>query len=223
MHRGSVISLSLGAAFLTAPEAAPAQGPSPACQEFADGFEVQRTPVVVVTQGGYRISIDRHQIVIRDPPARNRVEHWGTAHENLNGLHIKDWGGAPGWDGARRTLELGDGSKVTMVAHAAQGVVVTTSIYDGARNVQVANCRNAVTHHGNDALDTAEREQAQFDGEISSFATNPATGAATYQTRGNENPAFDFLATPQVLGTTGGTANPNQVDDFFDDPRLGHT
>jgi hypothetical protein len=27
----------------------------------------------------------------------------------------------------------------------------------------------------------------------------------------------------QVLGATGGCANPNQVNDYFDDPRLGHT
>jgi hypothetical protein len=200
--------------------------PAADCWGFIDGFEVPpipRPPVVLTTDGGYRITIDRHTITIRDPIDRNRIEHWGDPHENLNGKHIKDWGGAAGWDGTRRTVELGDGSKLTLVAAGAQGVVVSTSLYDGDSNVLVNNCRNSIAHFSRDALDTAEREQTQYDGEISSFTTDNATGIATYETLGNENPAFEYIATPQLLGTSGGFANPNNVRDFFDDPRLGHT
>ncbi len=39
----------------------------------------------------------------------------------------------------------------------------------------------------------------------------------------NEDESFERVATPKPLGTTGGFANPNQVNDLIDDPRLGHT
>jgi hypothetical protein len=201
--------------------------PVPECWYFSNGFEIGVAgvppPVSLPTAGGYRIVVDLHTITVTDPLGLNKVEHWGDPHENLNGKHIKDWAGNVAWDGTRRTIELGDGSRVTLEAYGAQGVVFRTSLYDGARNVQVDNCRNRVVHASSDPVDTATRDQLQYDGEIASFTTDAATGIATYENLGNEDAGFQYVATPQLLGTTGGYANPNNVRDFFDDPRLGHT
>ncbi len=81
---------------------------------FRDGFESgyltqtggDGTPILYVTTGGYLVQIDGHRISFQDPIARNKVEHWGDPHENLNGKHIKDWAGADGWDGTRRTISM---------------------------------------------------------------------------------------------------------------------
>lgn len=198
-----------------------------ACPSFADGFEAVpavRPPITVDTSGGYRIVVDGHTITVTDPARRNSVQHWGEgAHENLNGKHIKDWGGAAGWDGARRTLELGDGTKVTMQVVAPGDVTMTTAIYDGVHHVLIDNCRTAVALRTSDAAQTAQRDAAEHDGEIARFLTHPSTEAATYENLGNEDASFQFAPGPQPLGATGGEANPNQVNDFFDDPRLGHT
>ncbi|WP_440223844.1 hypothetical protein ACQQ2N_01200 [Dokdonella sp. MW10] len=175
------------------------------------------------TSGGYRIVIDRHTISITDPIARNTVEHWGDPHENLNGKHIKDWGGAPGWDGSQRTILLDDGTKVTMTAAGAQGVTLYTSIYDGTTELQLDNTANRILLHATNATSGSCRERLQHDGETAIFHTDRATGVATYSNRYNEDPSFHRTTFDTPLGSTGGFANPNQVNDYFDDPRLGHT
>jgi hypothetical protein len=197
---------------------------------FRDGFDrgslaqaAIGAPVEYVTRGGYAIRIDLHTITVRDPQGMNRIEHWGDPHENLNGKHIKDWGGAPGWETTQRTVLLGDGAKVTMTSTGAQGLVVATSIYDHDQNVQVSNIGNVIEHHGLDAADTLAREQAQHDGETSVFVTDARTAQAGYTTIYNEDADFERVGFDVPLGTTGGCDNPNQVRDFFDDPRLGHT
>lgn len=198
---------------------------------FRDGFEAEGhlqpftagAPITYTSTGGYRIQIDRHTINLRDPLGMNRVEHWGDPHENLNGKHIKDWGGAPGWDERQRTIVLGDGTKVTMSSAGAQGVTLHTSIYDGRQNVQIDNCTNTVLHYSADAADTGTREAAQHDGETARFTTDAGTAIATYTNIYNEDAGFQITPLNAPLGATGGFANPNQVNDFFDDPRLGHT
>ena len=41
---------------------------------------------------------------------------------------LTDWGGEAEWNGARRSLVLGGGTKLTLEAEAAQGIVLHTSI-----------------------------------------------------------------------------------------------
>ena len=176
-----------------------------------------------VTGGGYTVKVHAHTITITDPLGRNTVQHWGDPHENLNGKHIKDWGGSPHWEGLRRTLLLGDGSKVTMEAAGPHGVTTWTSIYDGDAHVQFDNCRSQVAWQGNDPAETTQLERTQYDGEASSFSSDAQTGVARYDNAYNEDESFERVGTPVPLGTTGGFANPNQVNDLFDDPRLGHT
>lgn len=180
-------------------------------------------PLDYRTSGGYTVKADFHTITITDPLGRNTVEHWGDPHENLNGKHLKDWGGGPHWEGLHRTVLLGDGSKITMEAAGPQGVTTWTSVYDGGAHVQFDNCRSRIALQGNDAVATAQLEKTQYDGETSTFSTNAQTGVASYSNVYNEDEAFERVDTPVTLGTTGGFANPNQVNDLIDDPRLAHT
>ena len=199
--------------------------PAGACPLFFDGFDEADVgqPIEYITSGGYTIKLDHHTITITDFLGTNTVQHWGDPHENLNGKHIKDWGGSPHWEGLRRTLLLGDGSKVTMEAAGPHGVTTWTSIYDGDAHVQFDNCRSQVAWQGNDPAETTQLERTQYDGEASSFSSDAQTGVARYDNAYNEDESFERVGTPVPLGTTGGFANPNQVNDLFDDPRLGHT
>ena len=199
--------------------------PAGGCPLFSDGFDEAGVgqPFEYVTLGGYTIKIDNHTVTITDFLGTNTVQHWGDPHENLNGKHIKDWGGEPEWGGARRSLLLGDGTLVTLQALGPHGVTLYTSIYDGPQNLQIDNCRNALEHHGMDALDTQLRDASQHDGETALFATDAPSGVATYTNGYDENADFEIVEFEVPLGTTGGYANPTQVNDLYDDPRLGHT
>lgn len=209
------------------------QGTPAACPPFVfrNGYESGTlsqtggpgTTIRYLTSGGYLVQVQLHTITLQDPIAKNQIQHWGDPHENLNGKHIKDWAGAAGWDGTRRTIMLGDGTKVTMDSAGAQGVVLTTSIYDAGQNVQIANSTNTIVSQGVDATATAVLDDAQHDGETSQFVTHLTTGVATYSTIYNEDDEFVVVPFSVTLGISGGCANPNNVADYFDDPRLGHT
>lgn len=217
----------LGAGLLAADTALAAFPVTPACATMIDGFEPPvggwytqagvGEPIVFDTQGGYVIRIDRHTITVTDPLDRNTVEHWGDPHENLNGKHIKDW------EIDRRTLLLGDGTRITMHASGPQMVVDTMSIYDGHNNVQIDNAGNTITHASRSLADTRCREGEQHDGETARFVTDTVTGKARYDQVYTEDELFNITPSTQPLGDTGGYANPNQVNDYYDDPRLGHT
>ena len=174
-------------------------------------------PIEYKTSGGYTIRVDKHQIVITDPKGKNKVEHWGDPHENLNGKHIKDW------EGKQRSIILEDGTKITMSAKGPQGVTESMSIYDGRRNIQIDNNKNKVSHQSMNPWDTMMRERRQYDGETSIFTTNNRTGVANYANVYTQDSSFNVTGSYTQLGRTGGYANPTQVRDFYDDPRLGHT
>lgn len=186
---------------------------------FDSGVLVQAggagTPMLFTTSAGYAITIDRHTVTIEDPYAFNSVQNWGDPHENLNGKHVKDWGGMPGWDGMSRTVLLGGGAKVTMQAAGPTGVTEQTFIYDTDQNVRFDNNSNLILHHGVDAGETAWLDGAQHDGETARFQTDPATAIALYDNVYNEDDAFVMTAFNVPIGSTGGCANPHQVNDYF--------
>lgn len=193
------------------------------CPGVEDDATGAPQPLHHLTGGGYTVRVDFHTVTITDPAGRNTIQHWGDPHENLNGKHIKDWGGSPQWQGLHRTLLLGDGSKITMEARGPHAVIHWTAIYDGDSHIQFDNCRNQIHWQGNDHAETEQLERTQYDGETASFTTDPDTGVARYDNLDNEDESLERVATPTPLGTTGGLANPNQVNDLFDDRRLGHT
>lgn len=184
---------------------------------------VAEAPIVFVTAAGFVVQVNLHTVSIQGPLNMNSVQHWGDPHENLNGKHIKDWGGMDGWDDSHRTILLDGGAKVTMESTGAHGVVLLTSIYDGPQNVQIDNSTNTLLHHSMDPADTVAREAAQHDGETARFRVDTSTGVAWYDNIHNEDANFNVVPIPAPLGSTGGCANPHRVNDYFDDPRLPHT
>lgn len=197
---------------------------------FHDGFEIAQglpegpgAPIHFVTSGGYTIDIDLGRVKITDPLGINKIEHAGFQNEYFNGKHIKNWGGEPNWDDDRRSLILGDGTKVTLVSQGYPSTILQTSIYDGDENLQIDNRCNTITHRSVDPGDTAQQDQAQYDGEAATFETDPILGSATYSNAYDEDRNFNTINIERPLGLSGGFANPTQVQDFYDDPRLGHT
>lgn len=239
---GVVLGLAFDAT-RTAPQAKPMPIPDPLVELMRDPASAARylaavsnsctgggddptgtpQPLHYVTDGGYTIKVDFHTVTITDPAGKNTIQHWGDPHENLNGKHIKDWGGGPQWHGLHRTVLLGDDSKVTMEARGPHAVTQWTAIYDGDSHIQFDNCRNQISWQGNDYAETGQLERTQYDGETASFITDPGTGVARYDNLYNEDESLERVDTPTPLGTTGGLANPNQVNDLIDDPRLAHT
>lgn len=222
----SIAAIATTVAFVACAPAHAAAVSDPACPTLRDGFETlpegvltggDGEEIVYLTSGGYTVRIDEHQIIVTDPLGTNKVENWGDPHENLNGKHIKDW------EAARRTLLLADGSKITMHANGPQDVVQYTAIYDGRINVQILNSGNLVFSSNQSLAEAVCRDRAEYDGETSTFSTNAATGVATYRQLYLESDEYEVTPNTQPLGETGGFANPTQVNDYYDDPRLGHT
>ena len=186
---------------------------------FRTGFEMPPEPagtrIRYITQSGFLVQVDKYTITIEDPWAMNSYQSWGDPHENLNGKHIKDWGGLAGWDGSRRTILIDGGAKVTMDSAGSTSVVRLTSIYDGQQNVQIDNATNTILHHGIDAVDTTARETAQYDGETARFTVDTVTGIALFDNVSNEDSNFTLVPFAVPLGSTGGCADPRLVNDYF--------
>lgn len=178
--------------------------------------EKEGKPITYTTSGGYKVTVNGHDITVTDPSGKNEHKTWGDPHENLNGKHIKDW------QGKQRSIVLGDGTKITMTADGPQGVTETTSIYDGRQNVQITNRGNKVTNHSYDPYDTMFREMSQYDGETALFRTG-YNGVATFDNIYQQDSNFNITSLYQQLGRTGGHLNPGKVYDFYDDPIAKNT
>jgi hypothetical protein len=190
---------------------------------------VNGTLEYVSRSGLWAVKVDQHTITMTrnmGPSVSSRWEVWGDPHENLNGKHIKDW------ETTRRTFVLDDGTRITMDAEGPQGVVHTTSIYDGAQSHEIGNAGNLLRHSCVHSQTARQRDAAQVDGETAYLVVlrgpdSPAGSLSaeniyteTAETGGEPVRTFD----PTLLGVTGDVElNPGQVRDFYDDPRLGHT
>jgi hypothetical protein len=178
--------------------------------------------------GRWTVLVNQHQIIATRKMGgafASKWEVWGDPHENLNGKHIKDW------EGTRRTLLLDDGTKITMDALGAQGLVHTTSIYDGAQSHEIGNAGNQLRHSCVHAQTAMQRDAAEYDGEAAFVmvlrSPTSIAGSLFSENIYTETPgtAGDVrIFSPAILGETGEQeVNSNQVNDFYDDPRLGHT
>lgn len=209
---------------------APAAAPDETCMVTGEprGGLVQMTPAGLEynsRSGLWNIKIDKHTITL----TRSELftwQVWGDPHENLNGKHIKDW------LDTRRTLLLDDGVKVTMDSYGPLHVVHTTSIYDGEQSHQISNLDNVVRHSCVNAAVALARDAEEADGETAYLATlrGPAASIGyvyvenvyteSVGPQGVNEPEFE----PVPLGETGDAeTNPRQINDYFDDPRFGHT
>lgn len=197
---------------------------------FFDGFELASDPpadpgppITIVTSGGYTISVNLDNVTITDALGINKLVHSGNQNEYLNGKHIKDWGGEPSWSDARRSLILGDGTKLTLESRSHADLIAQTSIYDGDANLQIDNHCNAITHQSLNPSDTQQMDQDQYDGETATFETDATLGTATYSNVYDEDRKFNSTNIATPLGVTGGYANPHRVNDYYDDPRRPDT
>lgn len=180
--------------------------------------------------GRWSIIIDQHTVTLTrhiGTELQARWQVWGDPHENLNGKHIKDW------EGSRRTLLLDDGTKVTLHADGPQRVVHTTSIYDGPQSHEIGNAGNQLRHSCVHAETAARRDAEEADGETAHLVIlrSPASVAGGLFTENiytepeePEEGEAVRMWNPALLGETGEMdINPNRVNDYYDDPRLGHT
>jgi hypothetical protein len=153
------------------------------------------------------------------------LEFWGdeaegllspASHENLNGKHIKDR------FANNRTVIFSDGTKMTYVSPAPWyfGGVTAISIYDGD-----------IVHHFNMTCYTLEYstvnglaakrlEEEQPDGETSTYDITE-TGLLYYNIYTENTPGNKVEKIEKLGGLD--RDKPNQINDFFDDPRLAHT
>ncbi len=179
------------------------------------------------TSGGGRILIDMdgHITLTHDDYPNFKIEFWGIVslpggdinsgnHESLNGKHIKDR------VGNRRTFIFPDGAKITMVAAGEAEPLISVSIYEGNEGHRIMATCNTVSESTTTGSLAAQRDNEEADGETSTIEIT-ATGLTwaniyTENTPGNKVNEYVLLG-KLVL------ANPNQVNDFYDDPRLGHT
>ena len=197
---------------------------------------VEGEPMEYITRSGnWSIKVDTSTITVtRSTLCQTAtIQHWGHPHENLNGKHVKDW------LDDRCSLLLDDGTKITMHADGPHGVVSKMSIYDGPNSFEINNDHNNVVEASTDLAVGQQRDEADADGETAygSFVPNNTPGAIGYldyrniYTQNEPGPAPQCVADPVdpscvdvPLGTTGDFyLNPNQVNDLYDDTRLGHT
>ncbi|NOT09552.1 MAG: hypothetical protein HOP28_15280 [Gemmatimonadales bacterium] len=161
---------------------------------------------------------------MRHPSGLWTYEMWGEtsegsslalSHENLRGKHIKDR------FGARSTFQLPGGALITV--HAANAPAVGfVSIYDGNESHRIDLPSHLVTRSC--ALPLFE-EAAEWDGETSRFADIVDGMRWEHIYDQDASPAGLPLGKVENIYPLGITSisNPNQVLDFYDDPRLGHT
>lgn len=189
------------------------------CQEKEHG------PINYRTSGGWNVQVNGDKVIITSPDGKQKIEHSGDPHEYVNGKHIKDW------EGKDRTLVLPDGTKITMGATGANGVIQNTSIYDGDQNIQIDNRDNEVTHRSFNPYDTQMRERWQADGETSGVSYN-RRGGINYTNYYTQDRNFGVRSNYKDLATTHQprwwenifrpfwNAGDPVTKDRYDDPRL---
>ncbi len=198
--------------------------PTGTLKRVADSF-------VFTTVDGYTIDYDQFLIRVVTPDSTAKLEFWGNVndgfmggyHENLSGKHIKDR------LNRRRSILLPSGALLTMTASGGiYGDLVTVSIYENDQSHTFDARTFTLTHSCAGHIPTAiALDEAEADGETATFRMMP-NGVAIFTNEYTQNTSatgepLEKVYQFQQLGETGGYANPNNVRDYYDDPRLGHT
>jgi hypothetical protein len=184
-------------------------------------------PYTYQTSGGGKIEIDlgsRIFISHADYPGF-KIEFWGGtevngvinnsgSHENLNGKHIKDR------LNARRTINFPDGAKLTFITNGLYGPIVSISIYDGAECHHINPVCRTVEYSASSIEISKQLDDLEPDGEAAAFEFT-STGLLYLNTY-TEEAAGNKIPQRVPLGEIF-RANPTQVKDYFDDPRLAAT
>lgn len=183
------------------------------------------------TSDGWKIWISRYVVTVIEPAIHDALQLWGgttdpaafaALHENLNGKHIKDR------FGKNRSILLPSGALMTIVTEGEGGPAITLSIYEGGQSHTFDTRATKLVHtSAGDAATAAAREQAEADGETATLTILP-NGSTVFtnvytQEESSTGQPLEKVWESVPLGTTGGYANPRQINDLFDDPRLDHT
>lgn len=188
--------------------------------EKGTGTDADTYVYFYTTKGGGRILIGIGQdgmatTTIVYPPYPNfSVQFWGGGHENLNGKHIKDR------NGNNRTFVWPDGAKVTLAASGVAGNPTSITIYDGETVLHINTTCKTIEYNGKNGQIARKMDTMQPDGETCTIQLTE-TGLNFYNEYNEETPCKKIYQNVE-LGFLR-KDNPNQVNDRYDDPRLGHT
>ncbi len=178
------------------------------------------------TSGGGIVVIEPFFMKIHhDNYSEFKYEFWGGdsvngqpefsfRHENLNGKHIKDR------LGKNRTIVFPDGAKVTVAAIDTFRQVLSITIYDGAECHRINFTCHKVEYSSTNLCISQGLDNAEADGEASSFEIT-STGLLFFNSYTEDTPGNKVENRYNLGELTLGL--PNNVRDWFDDPRLGHT
>lgn len=205
-----------------APEDSPPAVPPSPVDKKGRLTEPTRGNFEVVTAGGWTIHMQATTFTLTDPSGKHTWQAWGdgNVHENLNGKHLKDW-----FSTTRTILIPGDGM-ITMTSAfnttLGSNTIKTISIYDADQSHRLDMHLGTVLMS---ELRTRLGEAAEPDGETCRFwdTGNGSYLENIYTQEAQDNNGQPLPQTHVPLGTTGGPANPTQVNDLIDDPRLLHT
>ncbi|MCD8540689.1 MAG: hypothetical protein LRY55_13665 [Leadbetterella sp.] len=149
-------------------------------------------------------------------------ELWGgdnahaAQHENFNGKHIKDR------IGNNRTIILPDGTKITLVSAGPTASVTALTIYSGGSMHHLNISCNKLEYSATDNPDVAQRmDELQADGETSLMEETP--DEIWLYNIYNEDTPCNRVYQRVNLASRPTKDNPKQVNDWYDDPRIGNT
>ncbi len=187
-----------------------------------------------VSASGVTIKIDAHgAITYTDAstfPNVFTIQFWGTdgtdnsyayaGHENLNGKHIKDR------FGINRTILHPNGLKITCVSTgtfpyiAGEDYFTAVTLYDGGIIHHIDLVNNIIEYSTNNQDFATNTDAIEADGETTTYEeVGEMLNVYNIYT---ENELGNKIIERVDLGSLN-SSNPNQVNDLFDDPRLGHT
>lgn len=179
-----------------------------------------------ITSGGGIIRIDFNWFVLVEHEDWNNfaIEYWGIVdvenrwlvgnHENLNGKHIKDK------FGRNRTLIFPDGAKLTMTGTGKYTRLESVSIYDGDFAVHINAWCNVVEYAASNASVAQSLDSNQVDGETADFTISG--DYLYYRNIYQEDTPGNKVEDVYNLGRLY-RPEPNQIDDYYDDPDLSYT
>ncbi len=169
-------------------------------------------------------------VTITNPaPSQYTIQFWGSdpednspgmVHENLNGKHIKDFAD---YSKPVRSQLLTDGTLITANGRIAARTG-QVSIYDGDQTHRITVQDNSATIIWSCGIGRfGEAEEA--DGETSDFVMQP--NSVFWRLIYRQDPLPSGAPGQKVPGIVplgeAFTDPPTQVNDYYDDPRLGHT
>lgn len=181
------------------------------------------------TNGGGKIvfkpiTVDLGSITISHENYKNfKLEFWGITeveskisgnHENLNGKHIKDR------ESNTRTIIFPDDAKITMVSSGETDPIISITIYEGNEIHHINMDCNILEYSSANSKYTKELDDAETDGETGTFEFTE-TGILFLNIY-TEDVAGQKVEERVILGELF-IDEPTTVNDYYDDPKLGHT